>query len=603
MTKPIIRLHQAEDLLASLTLAAMAVVPIADAVLRGVAGVGIRAAPLVVQHLGLVAGMIGGAIAAREGRLLLLSTLGDNVMKGRAQLLARIFSGAIGGLVAVFLALASYSFVQAEHRFGRILVYGVPVWSVEAALPIGFAVIAARLLYRASGTWRGRLAALASMILLGMPIVAMPDAPAWLSHLALVMLVIATVLGTPAFVTLGGAALVLFWSDGSPIAAIPVSHYSLATNPTIPALPLFTLAGYVLAESAAPHRLVRLFNALFSRSRGGPAVVTVLVCTFFTAFTGASGVTILALGGLLMPILIGAKYSERDALGLVTGAGSLGMLLPPCLPLIVYGIVARVDIRQMFLGGFVPAVIMTLVTAWWGIRRGAASAGSGGRFDAQEVREAAWDAKWELLTPVVTITALFSGLATTVEAAALTALYVVIVESALHRDLHIFKDLPRVLTECALLIGGILLVLGVALGFTNYLVDAQIPTRAVDWTVHAVHSKILFLLLLNLFLVVVGCLMDVYSAIVIQVPLLVPLGAAYGVDPIQLGVIFLANMELGYLTPPVGLNVYMSSYRFGKPVPVVFRAVLPIIVVLHAGVLLITFVPWLTTAIPHWVAR
>ncbi len=596
-------LHRVEDLLVSAILAAMVVVPISDAMLRGVFGIGITAAPLIVQHLGLVAGMIGGAIAAREGRLLLLSTVGENVMKGRARTIARVFTGATGALVAALLSVASYTFVQSERGFGKTLVYGVPVWFVEAALPLGFAVIAARLLYRASSHWSGRLAALASALALALLARSMPDASTTLFWPALVTLAVATVLGTPAFVTLGGAALVLFWSSGEPIAAIPVSHYSLATNPTIPALPLFTLAGYVLAESAAPQRLVRVFNALFGRLPGGPAVVTVLVCTFFTAFTGASGVTILALGGLLMPILIGAKYSERDALGLVTGAGSLGMLLPPCLPLIVYGIVARIDIKQMFLGGLVPAAVMTLVTAWWGIRQGRASVRPDGRFDAREALAAAWDAKWELLTPVVAVAALFSGKATTVEAAALTALYVVVVEVGLHRDLRLFSDMPRVLTECGLLIGGILLVLGVALGFTNYLVDAEIPARAVDWTVSAVHSKIVFLLLLNLFLVVVGCLMDVYSAIIIQAPLLVPLGAAYGIDPIQLGVVFLANMELGYLTPPVGLNVYMSSYRFGKPVPTVFRAVLPIIVVLHIGVLLITFVPWLTIALPHWAAR
>ena len=596
------RLGRAEDLLVSVTLGAMVIVPIADAVLRGIAGHGITAAPLIVQHLGLVAGMIGGAIAAREGRLLLLSTIGDTLLTGRAQTIARVFAGAVGGLVTAFLALASYTFVQAEHQFGKILVYGVPVWSVESALPIGFTAIAARLLYRASSEWRGRFAALGLAIVLALPIALMSDASTRFVGPALVTLGVATVLGTPAFVTLGGAALVLFWSNGTPIASIPVSHYSLATNPTIPALPLFTLAGYVLAESAAPQRLVRVFNALFGRYRGGPAVVTVLVCTFFTAFTGASGVTILALGGLLMPILIGARYSERDALGLVTGAGSLGMLLPPCLPLIVYGIVARIDIRQMFLGGLLPALVMTLVTAWWGIRQGRASARPDGQFDAREACAAAWDAKWELLTPIVAVAALFSGRATTVEAAALTALYVVMVETTLHRDLRVFKDLPRVLTECGLLVGGILLVLGVALGFTNYLVDAEIPTRAVDWTVSTVHSKILFLLLLNAFLVIVGCLMDVYSAIVVQVPLLVPLGVAYGIDPIQLGVIFLANMELGYLTPPVGLNVYMSSYRFGKPVPAVFLAVLPIIIVLHVGVLLITFVPILTTALPHWAS-
>jgi tripartite ATP-independent transporter DctM subunit len=597
------RLHRGEDLLISATLGAMVVVPIADALLRGIAGRGITAAPLIVQHLGLVAGMLGGAIAAREGRLLLLSTIGDSMLRGGAQATARAFAGAVGGLVTAFLAMASYTFVQTEQQFGKVLVYGVPVWAVEAALPIGFATIAARLLYRAADDWRGRFATLGVAIALGLPIVLMPGASTTLVGPALVTLAVATVLGTPAFVTLGGAALVLFWSNGTPIASIPVSHYSLVTNPTIPALPLFTLAGYVLAESGAPQRLVRVFNALCGRFRGGPAVVTVLVCTFFTAFTGGSGVTILALGGLLMPILIGARYSERSALGLVTGAGSLGMLLPPCLPLIVYGIVARIDIKQMFLGGLLPAVLMMLVTVWWGIRQGQAATASGGHFDAGETWAAAWDAKWELLTPVVAVAALFSGRATTVEAAALTALYTVIVACVLHHDLRVFRDMPRVLTECGLLVGGILLVLGIALGFTNYLVDAEVPARAVDWTVSAVHSKILFLILLNLFLVVVGCLMDVYSAIVVQVPLLVPLGAAYGIDPIQLAVIFLANMELGYLTPPVGLNVYMASYRFGKPVPAVFRAVLPMIIVLHVGVLLITFVPWLTTALPHWAAR
>jgi C4-dicarboxylate transporter, DctM subunit len=591
------------NLAISLTLAAMVVIPIADAILRASIGNGIAAAPLLVQHLGLIAGMVGGMIAVREGRLLVLSTLGDNVLKGRSQAIGRVFTGAVGATTSVCLSWGSWQFVQAEHRFGKILVYGVPVWLVEAALPIGFAGIAARLIYRAANGWRGRVAAFVAAMLFAAPFALLPDASTLLVAAALVTLAVATALGTPAFVTLGGTALLLFWWSGNPAASIAVSHYSLVTNPAIPALPLFTLAGYLLAESGAPQRLVRVFNAFVGPLRGGPAIVTVLVCTFFTSFTGASGVTIVALGGLLMPILIGARYSERDALGLVTGAGSLGMLLPPCLPLIVYGIVAHIDITQMFLGGLVPAAFMTLVTAWWGVRQARTAVREDRPFDPREARAALWDAKWEVLTPLVAFAALFSGRATTVEAAALTAFYVLIVETVLHRDLHVVHDLPRVLTECGLLIGGILLVLGVALGFTNYLVDAEVPARAVDWTISAVHSKLVFLLLLNIFLIVVGCLMDIYSAIVIQVPLLVPLGRAYGVDPVQLGIIFLANMELGYLTPPVGLNVYMASYRFGKPVPTIFRAVLPIIIVLHIGVLLITYVPWLTTALPHFAAR
>jgi len=594
-----LRLRSIEDLAVSLALAAMVVLPLVEIFLRRTLHTGIAGASLMVQHLGLIVGMLGGAIAAREGRLLALSTLGDAVLRGRWQSIARILSAAVGCSIAVFLAIASYQYVGTEQKVGKILVYGIPVWTIELALPLGFAAIAARLLSHASRERRGQCAA-AALTAAGVALVlTVPNASSHLVVPALVALAAATILGAPAFVTLGGTALILFWWTGEPIAAIPVSHYSLVTNPSIPTLPLFTLSGYLLAESRAPERLVRLFDALFSGFRGGPAVVTVLVCTFFTSFTGASGVTILALGGLLMPILVNARYSEKDALGLVTGAGSLGMLLPPCLPLIVYAIVARVDMKQMFLGGFIPAMIMTAATAWWGVRRGPAREQSRRAFDAGEARTALWNAKWELLTPAVALVALFSGLATPVEAAAVTAFYVLIVETVLHRDLHIFRDVPRVMRECGLLIGGILLILGVALGFTNYLVDAEVPARAVEWTTRTIHSPLLFLLLLNLFLLIVGCLMDIYSAIIIQVPLLVPLGVAYGIDPVQLGIIFLANLELGYLTPPIGLNLYMSSYRFGKPVPVVLLSVLPIIVVLHVGVLLITFVPALTTTLPR----
>jgi len=589
-----------ENAALTITLLAMAALPLVEAFLRSTLDTGIAAAALIVQHLGLIAGVLGGMVAAREGRLLMLSTLGDSVLRGRWRSAARTVGATVGTTVAVALAVASAQFVQAEHRFGRTLVYDIPIWVLELALPVGFAAIAIRLLQRAGETNRSRVLAVALSAASLAALTMVPNAREHLFVPAIGVLALATVLGAPAFVSLGGAALLLFWHDGTPIAAISISHYSLVTNPSIPALPLFTLAGYLLAESRAPQRLVRVFEALFGHMRGGPAIVTVLVCTFFTSFTGASGVTILALGGLLMPILLSARYSDRDALGLVTGAGSLGMLLPPCLPLIVYGIVARIDIRHIFLGGLLPAVLMTVVTAWWGIRRGPVSDRSTASFDLGAARTAAWDAKWELLTPVVAFASLLSGLATTVQAAALTAAYVFIIETVVHRDLHLRRDVPRVVTECGLLIGGILLVLGVALGLTNYLVDAEVPARAVEWTLGAVHSKLLFLLLLNVFLIVVGCLMDIYSAIIIQAPLLVPLGQAYGVNPVQLGIIFLANMELGYLTPPVGLNVYMSSYRFGKPVPAVFRAVLPIIIVLHIGVLLITYVPALTTTLPRW---
>jgi len=592
-----------ENAAVSVALFAMVLIPLAESFLRRTFHVGIPASTSIVQHMVLVVGMLGGAIAARDGRLLLLSTLGETAARGSLKGVLRIFTSGVSASISAFLCLAAYQFVQTERVVGKILVYGIPVWLIECVLPLGFAAIAIRILLHTSEKWGPRVvAALCAVLLLGVVMVW----PAGFHHsvtIALGMLLLASVLGVPAFVTLGGAALILFWGADQPIAAIPVAHYALVTNPSLPTLPLFTLAGYFLAEGGAPKRLVRVFYALFGQFRGGPAIVTVVVCAFFTSFTGASGVTILALGGLLMPVLTGARYSEKNALGLLTGSGSLGLLLPPCLPLIVYAIVARVPIEQMFLGGIIPALVMMAVIALWGIRRASTNEVVLRKFDWTEALSALWEAKWELLMPMVAFVALFGGFATPVEAAAVTALYAFFIETVLHRDLKILRDVPRVMSECGLLIGGVLLILGVSLGFTNYLVDAEVPARAVEWTTRTIHSPSLFLLLLNVFLLVVGCLMEIYPAIVVEVPLLIPLGAAYGIDPVRLGIIFLANMELGYLTPPVGLNLLMSSYRFKKPVPEVLRAVFPVVAVLTLGVLLITYVPALTTTLPHWFGR
>lgn len=593
------RLHHLEDAAISTALGAMVALPLVDMLLRRVAGSGLAGATQFVQHLGLIVGMVGGAIAAREGRLLALSTVAETLCRGRTRVAARVLSGAVGATVSVCLAVAGLDLVQVTRETGKTLTYGVPVWFVQLAMPIGFAAIAIRQAHHASDRWAGRAVTVVLTVLMAGAPWALPDASNRLFVPAVILLTGATLLGAPAFVALGGAALALFWWAGEPIAAIAVSHFSLVTNPSIPSLPLFTLAGYALAESGAPRRLIRVFDAIFGRVRGGPAIVTVLVCTFFTAFTGASGVTILALGGLLTPILAGAGYSRRDSLGLVTGAGSLGLLLPPCLPLIVYAIVARIPMEQLFLGGLLPALLMTAGVAWWGVARGPKRADPTDRFEWGSARDAVWDAKWELLTPVVAIAALFSGVATSVEAAALTAAYVLVIETFVHRDIHLLRDLPRVMKECGLLMGGVLLILGVALSFTNYLVDAEVPARAVEWTTRAIQSPLAFLLLLNAFLAIVGCLMDIYSAIVILAPLVVPLGAAYGISPVHLGIVFLANLELGYLTPPVGLNLFLASYRFGEPVPVILRAVAPVIAVLALGVLLITYVPALTTTLPR----
>jgi tripartite ATP-independent transporter DctM subunit len=603
-----------ENLGVTLTLFAMMLLPLAAMIVRKqFAG----AAPL-VQHLTLLVGVLGGAIAARENRLLALSSL-TAFLKGRWKTAAAVISGAFGATVSLFLCVASVQFVrEAGADISEVLAFGIRTRWVQWMLPVGFGLVALRLLWHVSEKWSGRLVALALFVSLVLIVWKLPVSPEKIRWPAIAVLLVATLLGAPVFTTLGGLALILFWSSDNPIAAIPVTHYSLVVNPSLPTIPLFTLAGYFLAEGGASRRLVRVFNAMFGGIRGGPAIVTALVCAFFTSFTGASGVTILALGGLLMPVLIGARYSEQNALGLLTGAGSLGLLFPPCLPLILYAIIstqakAPVTIDQMFLGGIVPGCLLVGLTAWWGVAVGPKREASERRYDVGEALAAVRTAKWELLLPVVALVALFGGFATPVEAAAVTALYAFIVETFVYRDLkfcsrdagrgpaeaHASATVLGTVTECGLLVGGVLLILGVANGFTNYLVDAEIPSKMVEWTKASIHSPWMFLLLLNLFLLGVGCLMDIYSAIVVVVPLIVPIGKIYGINPVHLGIIFLANLELGYLTPPVGMNLFLSSYRFRKPMATVTRAVLPMLCVLLAGVLLITYIPAMTTTLPR----
>ena len=594
--------HRSENVVLSAALGAMAVLPVAEIILRTAFGFGIPGSAGIVQHLTLWVGMLGAAIAAREARLLSLST-GAALLKGPWKAAAGVFSGSTAAAVAALLGIASVQFVQTERDSGNVFIGNVPLWTVQLILPIGFFAVAFRLWRHSSYTRRGRAVA---ALLVGAVLYLVARPPVDPQHLvvpAFIALLLATALGAPVFTALGGAALILFWGEEVPIASIPVETYRLTVSPTLPTIPLFTLAGYFFAEGGASKRLVRVFQALAGWVRGGPAIATALVCAFFTSFTGASGVTILALGGLLMPVLLQSRYSERTSLGLLTACGSLGLLFPPSLPVILYGIVSHTPIDRMFLGGFLPGILMLLIVAWWGAREGARSGVAPSKFDAGEAWRAIREAKWELLLPLIVLIGLYGGFATLVEAAALTALYAFVVETFVYRDLTIRKDAPRVMSECGILVGGVLLILGVALGLTNYLIDAQVPARGVAWVRTTISSPLVFLFLLNLFLLVVGCLMDIFSAIVVVVPLIAPMGEAFGIDPVHLGIIFLANMELGYLTPPVGMNLFLSSYRFQKPLMEVCRAVVPWLLVLLGGVLIITYVPVLTTALPAWLGR
>jgi C4-dicarboxylate transporter, DctM subunit len=589
-------LKNGENLFMAICLAAMVLIPLLDIVLRPTTFV-FPGSSAIQSHLTLFICMVGGAIAAREGRLLSLSTV-TMLLKGSYKDAARLFSGAVAVAFTALLTVAGSKFVLQERAAGNILALGIPIWVAQAILPIGFAVITIRLLKHAADKWTGRAAALliACMIL---AITWLPMDPSRMIVPGLILLFAATVLGTPIFITLGGAAIILLWGNLTPLEMMPIRHYEQVTNASLPAIPLFTLAGYFLAEGGAAKRLVRVFQALVGHLRGGPAIATVLVCAFFTSFTGASGVTILALGGLLMPVLLASRYSEKNALGLLTGSGSIGLLFPPCLPIILYAIIANIDINQMFLGGIIPGLLMVVAAGIWGILQSPKSEAKTTRFQWTEARSALWNAKWELLLPVVACAALFSGYTTAVEAAAVTALYAFIVECWIYKDLSITRDLTRVMTECGLLVGAILIILGVALGFTGFLIQAQVPDQLIAWVKGSVHSPLVFLLALNFFLLIVGCLMDIFSAIVVVVPLMIPLGTAFGINPVHLGIIFLANLELGYLTPPVGMNLFLASYRFNKPMPEVSRAIVPILLVLLGGVLLITYVPFLSTALPR----
>lgn len=595
-----------ENLIVAIALGALMLMPLIEILGRKVFHSGLDGAAALQQHLVLIIGLLGGMFAARDRRLLCLSTL-TNFLKGRWLTFARVFSSGFAAAITGFLCAGSVDWIESTKASGKILAYGIPIWTVQLIMPIGFGIIALRLIWHASETWRGRvIAILLAGAILGIGFHPVVD-PAKLVYPGLALLLAAVALGAPIFVMLGGAALILFWGEGTPISSISITHYSMVTNPTLPTVPLFTLAGYFLAEGGASNRLIRVFQALLGQFRGGPAIVTVLACAFFTSFTGASGVTILALGGLLMPVLLKAGYSERSTLGLLTGSGGLGLLFPPSLPLILYAIVAAnnskeagVTIEKMFLGGLGPGVLLVSMAIWLGLRQGPKDTGDRPPFSFSDAGKAIWEAKWELALPLVALVALFGGFATPVEAAAVTAFYAFFVETFIYRDFKKPGDIPRVMAECGLLVGGVLLILGVALGFTNYLIDAQIPTNAVTWVTGAVHSKYAFLLVLNLCLLVVGCVMDMFSAIMVVVPIIVPLGIAYGIDPIHLGIIFLTNMELGLLTPTAGINIFLSSYRFGKPVLQVSRAVLPMQCVIVVGLLLITYAPPLTTYLPHW---
>jgi len=414
-----------------------------------------------------------------------------------------------------------------------------------------------------------------------------------MAYIAALLIMFLAILGTPIFIIMSITALIAFSFTDVDSSAIIVEIYRIASAPTLLTIPLFTFAGYMMAESNSPKRLLRLAQAAFGWLPGGIAIVSLIICAFFTAFTGASGVTIIALGGLLFPILKSEGFSEKFSLGLITTSGSLGLLFPPSLPIILYGLVAKVDIDKLFRAGILPGILLIVILSAWSIYNGGLHANRV-KFNFKEFAGALKGALPEALLPVGVLVGIYGGYTTASEAAAFTAFYILIIECFYYKDLHFTKEIPKVILDSMSLVGAILLILCCALGLTNYLVDEEIPMKILGFMKEFLTSKYSFLLFLNIFLLVVGSMMDIFSAIIVVVPLITPIAADFGVDPVHLAIIFLTNLEIGYITPPVGINLFISSFRFNRPVTELYRASFPFLILLVIALVIITYIPALS---------
>jgi len=588
-----------ERVLVTVFLLAMIALPAASTLARRFLGRELPGASVLAQHITLWVGFLGAMLASASDRHLALSTLGV-IPDGRWRRLGHAFNHAAGAAACALMAWASILLVKAEWGSQGEVAFGIRVAWSQLVMPAGFAVMAIRFIWMAGRDerpWAARAAAaLAAVAAFGL---GWATPGTGLATALILFTLVAFLLGAPVFVAMSGVAMALFFRDGGPvgIAAVPTATFNLVSSSTLPAIPLLTVAGYVLAEGGAARRLVRAYKGFFGWMPGGVAVMAAFVCALFTTFTGASGVTILALGGLILPALLEEGYPEGFSLGLVTAAGSLGLLFPPSLPVILYAVVAGAPIDHLFIGGFVPGLLMILLVAAYGIAVGVKVKAPRQRFEPREAFRALWGAKWDLGLPTLVVISVASGYATIVESSALAAAYSIIVETAVFREVHPLRDLPRVLSHAATLVGSVVLLLGTALGVTSWFVDAEIPAQLVAWMTGHIQSPALFLLMLNVVLLVLGSVLEIYSAIVVLAPLVAPLGVAYGVEPIHLGVVFLANLELGFLFPPMGLNLFLSAQRFRQPLPKLYKHAFPFLLIMSAGVLAITYLPAITTGV------
>ncbi|AEF81869.1 TRAP transporter large permease subunit [Leadbettera azotonutricia] len=605
----------------------LALIPVAEIIIRPFNGV-IPASLAIMTHLFLVVGFFAAMIATKSKEHIFIA-ITQYIKNERLKNILAIGANMISAFVTTILVWDSISFIKYGQSGKRIGFIPDRVFSL--VMPLGFAIIAIRFALQAP-VKKFKWLPFAS-ILLG-TICALPaitkllwgfDLPepflSWVNLSydmafdiklpVILLLIVAALSGTPIFAVIGGIALIMLQSAGGEPDTAPLQIYSAFTDASdLIAIPLFTLTGFFLSESKAGERLVNTFKSLFSWIPGGMIIATVVICAFFTSFTGASGVTILALGGILYTILAEkSKYPERFSIGLLTSVGGIGLLFPPSLPIILVGsttnsilyfmgLTIENNIIDFFLGAIIPGIIMVLAMIAFAIITSRKVKIPVEPFELKKAGAAIKGSALEILLPVILIGGYFSGILSLVQISAVSVIYVFIAEVLINRDIAI-KKVPQVFFKAIPIIGGVLAILAMAKALSYSIIDSQVPEHFADWMQATISSKFVFLLLLNLALLVVGCLMDIFSAILVVLPLIVPLGYAYGIDPIHLGIIFITNLEVGFLTPPVGMNLFLASYRFKRPFVAVCRYVLPFLLIQLAIVLLITYVPWLSTFLPN----
>jgi C4-dicarboxylate transporter, DctM subunit len=609
-------LYRIEDVVASSALLLLAILPVIEIILRIFFKSGITAGSEYTTHLVLWITFLGGMITSRNNKHLAIS-VGLNKLGEKLQTIFDIFNRILSTSITFAFAISGLSMILLA--FDETMTIGIfPVRILTSIIPLGYLFISLRFStsskFGKKGKWLIRTGFILGLIIaipsiVNISYVLFTDVPLFLDSLNdsyfnyasvlakpfIIVVIFSTFFGLPLFVVLGGVAYLFFASNWGTLELIPNEAYSMLTGNTIAAIPMFTLAGFILSESKAGERLIGLFKAFFGWIPGGMAVAAVFVCAFFTTFTGASGVTILALGALLAFILESrGGYNKKFTHGLLTASGSIGLLFPPSLPIILYAVIAQISIKDMFIGGLIPGFLMVLMLSGFGIYIALKKGIPRTKFNLSQVGSSIKESFWELLLPFIILIFYFGGITTIVETGAVAVIYALIIEVLIHKDIK-YSEIISVFLKSIPIIGGILIILASSRGLSYFIIDAEIPMKLTSWVEIHISSKFVFLILLNLALLVTGSLMDIFSAIMVVVPLMIPLGAIYDIHPVHLGIIFLANLELGYLTPPVGLNLFLASYRFEEPLSRIYKTVVPFFLMLLLTVLLITYIPWLST--------